>query len=76
MKIFDKAADSVGEMLQLTVLLIILGGVIQITGTVFFGANLMPFIILVISAALLIKAYKSDMAEISWIKKKLKEMLR
>ena len=60
------------EMIELVLWLIFLGAIVEVTGTTFFGINLLPLIILAIIIAIIVKDYQSKCSLIKKIKKLFK----
>lgn len=74
--IMKKVNKDTKQTFQIIILLIVLSAIIQVTGTTFFGVNLLPWITLVIVVALLIVGYQSDNETIKWIRNKLKMIIK
>ncbi len=68
-----KIKQEINQTIKTAVYLIFLGVIVQVTGTTFFGVNLLPLIILVIVAVLLIVGYQSDKETMKWVVNKLKK---
>jgi|TARA_B100001971_G_C17988209_1_gene430961 hypothetical protein len=72
----NKIFSGVKDFIKTTVLLIVLGAIVQVTGTTFFGVNLLPIIIAVVVFAIIIAGLASDKRTIDWINKKLNRMFK
>ena len=76
MNLIRNINNDIKQTFQIIILLIVLGGIIQVTGTTFFGVNLLPWIILVIVVVLLMAGYQSDNETIKLIRNKLKKIIK
>lgn len=72
----NKIFSGINDFIKITVLLLFLGMIVQVTGTIFFGVNLFPIIIAVIVLAIIISGLASDKKILNWIGKKLNRMFR
>lgn len=72
----NKIFSGITDFIKITVLLLILGLVVQVTGTTFFGVNLFPIILIVLIVAILISGLASDKRILNWIEKKLSKLFR
>ena len=64
--------SGINDFIKITVLLMVLGAIVQVTGTKFFGVNLLPIIIAVIVFA----GLASDKRTLNWINKKLSKVFK
>jgi len=71
-----KIKSDINDMLQTVLALLILGAVIEVTGTVFFGVNLLPFILTIIIVTLILKGLYSDKRTLRWIENKLNRIFK
>ena len=71
-----KIKSDIKDMFQTVLVLLILGAVIEVTGTVFFGVNLLPFILTIIVVALILKGLHSDKQTLKWIENKLNRIFK
>ena len=71
-----KLFSGIKNFFKLTILLIVLGEVIQVTGTIFFGVDWLSIIITVIVFAIIIAGLQRDKRTIVWIEKKLNKLFR
>lgn len=68
--------SALNDFIQTTILLALLGAIIEVTGTHFWGINLLPLIITIITLALIIKGLQSDKRTVTWITTKLKRIFQ
>jgi len=71
-----KIKSDIKDMFQTVLALLILGAVIEVTGTVFFGVNLLPFILTIIVVVLILKGLHSDKQTLRWIENKLNRIFK
>ncbi len=72
----NKVKSDIGETIQTIVILIVLGSIVEIIGTKFFGVNLFPLIVGIIVLALIIRGLQSDKKVLKWIENKLNKMFK
>ena len=72
----DKIFSGINYFIRITILLVVLCMIIQVTETTFFGVNLFPIIIVVLVVAIIISGLASDKRILNWINKKLNDMFR
>lgn len=71
-----KIKTNIKDMLQTFLVLFLLGAIIEVTGTVFFGVNLLPFILTIIIVALLLKGLQNNKQTLRWIENKLNRIFK
>ena len=64
------------DFIKATVLLFVIALIIQVTGTTFFGVNLLPIIIVAIVFAIILAGLTSDKKTLEWINKKLSKVFK
>lgn len=72
----NKIYSGINDFIKITILLLVLGMVVQVTGTKFFGVNLFPIILIVLIVAIIISGLASDKRILNWIEKKLSKLFR
>ncbi len=72
----NKISSGINDFIKITILLLVLGMVVQVTGTTFFGVNLFPIILIVLIVAIIISGLASDKRILNWIEKKLSKLFR
>ena len=72
----NKIFFGINDFIKITVLLVVLGMIIQVTRTTFLGVNLFPIIVTIIVVAIIIPGLASDKRVLNWINKKLNKMFR
>tara|TARA_B100001971_G_C17983121_1_gene428442 strand:- start:88 stop:324 length:237 start_codon:yes stop_codon:yes gene_type:complete len=72
----NKIFSGTNDFIKTTFLLIVLGAIVQVTGTTFFGVNLLPIIIAVIVFVVIITGLASDKRTLNWINKKLSKVFK
>lgn len=73
----NKIFSGINDFIKITFLLMVLGAIVQVTGTTFFGVNLLPIIIAVIVFAIIIAGLASDKRRtLNWINKKLSKVFK
>jgi hypothetical protein len=71
-----KMKSEINGLIGTALVLLTLGAVLKVTGTKFFGIDLLPFIIIVIAIALIIKGLQSDKKTLKWITNKLNYLFK
>lgn len=66
--------SDIEDMIQTILALVLLGFIIEFSGTDFFGVDLFPFILIIVVAAMILKGLQSDKTTLKWVQNKLKRM--